>query len=143
MKDGDSFPPIIVYHDKEEDGDEKYWPADGLHRLAAAKLARCNYIKCDVREGTFRDALKHSLGANVNQGLRRTNADKRCAVVKALADDEWSGWTVREIADLCGVSHTLVENMRKEEDQQAEILATVAKPDLATTQSLPTVAGPG
>src|SRR3954453_9296996 len=83
MKVGDAFPPIIVYHDKEEDGAEKYWPADGLHRSAAAKLARRNYINCDVREGTFRDALKHSLGANVNQGLRRTNADKRCAVAKA------------------------------------------------------------
>lgn len=137
MLDGDPFPAIIVYHDKEEDAVEKYWPADGLHRLMAAKRVGFNDIKCEVRTGTFRDALKHSLGANVNQGLRRTNGDKRCAVSKALADDEWSEWTVREIADLCGVSHTLVEKMRKEKDQMTEILATVAKPELTTTQQLP------
>ena len=50
--------------------------------------------------------------ANVAHGLRRTNADKRHAVGMLLADDEWRGWSDREIAQRCGVSHVFVGGVR-------------------------------
>jgi hypothetical protein len=40
--------------------------------------------------------------------LRRSNADRRRAVMALLKDEEWSGWSDREIARRCRVGHVLV-----------------------------------
>lgn len=45
-------------------------------------------------------------------GLRRTNADKRRAVMTLLRDEEWGGWSDREIARRCGVGHQMVSPLR-------------------------------
>lgn len=66
----------------------------------------------DVRQGTRRDAILYSVGANETHGLRRTNEDKRRAVMTLLSDEEWSRWSNNEIAQKCGVSHTFVNGMR-------------------------------
>jgi hypothetical protein len=42
--------------------------------------------------------VPNSVSANAPHGLRRTNADKRRAVVRLLEDTEWSQWADREIA---------------------------------------------
>ena len=65
-----------------------------------------------MRQGTRRDAVLHSVGANAQHGLRRTNADKRRAVETLLRDEEWSGWSDSEIARRCGVSHPTVAKVR-------------------------------
>ena len=57
------------------------------------------------------DALKHSLGSNTEHGYRRTPADKRYAVGKALA--EFPDLSSRMIAELCRVSPTFVGEIRK------------------------------
>ena len=44
--------------------------------------------------------------------MRRTNEDKRRAVFKLLADDEWAKWSDREIARQCGVGPDLVGTLR-------------------------------
>jgi hypothetical protein len=71
-------------------------------------------IDADVREGSKLDAIKFALSANETHGLRRTQADKRNAVLTALADPEWKELSGREIAKLCNVSHDLVARVKRE-----------------------------
>lgn len=98
--------PVVFY-----DG-STYWLADGFHRFASAEQAELTAVPCDVRQGDRRAAILHSVGANANHGLRRTNEDKRRAVATLLSDAEWSQWSDREIARRCQVSHELVNGMR-------------------------------
>ena len=65
-----------------------------------------------MRQGGLRDAILHSAGANAAHGLRRSNADKRRAVLMLLEDVEWSQWSDREIARRCAVHHELVGRLR-------------------------------
>ena len=108
MREGELFPPIVVFHDGEH-----YWLADGFHRLAATKEAGFKEIVCEVQQGTQRDAVLYSVAANSTHGLRRTNADKRRAVETLLKDEEWGKWSDREIARKCGVSQPFVGNIRQ------------------------------
>lgn len=107
--DGCVFPPVTVFYDGAD-----YWLADGFHRVAASKEAGFADIDADVRQGTRRDAVLFSVGANADHGLRRTNEDKRRAVLTLLNDSEWGQWSAREIARRCGVHHQLVERLRPE-----------------------------
>ena len=65
-----------------------------------------------VKQGTQRDAILFSVGANAVHGQRRTNSDKRRAVETLLRDEEWSKWSGREIARRCGVHHSYVAKLR-------------------------------
>ena len=107
MKNGDKFPPVIVFYDGEI-----YWLADGFHRIEAALGARKKKIAVTVKQGTRRDAVLYSVGANAKHGLRRSNLDKRRAVMTLLEDEEWNKWSNREIARKCGVSEFLVRQLR-------------------------------
>jgi ParB-like chromosome segregation protein Spo0J len=109
MKEGATFPPVKVYHDGKH-----YWLADGFHRFHATKRAGLSGIEADVTDGTQRDAVFYSLGANATHGLKRTNDDKHEAVLTMLDDDEWQSWSDRAIADACKVSPTYVGKLRKE-----------------------------
>lgn len=109
MTEGATFPPITVYHDGSD-----YWLADGFHRVAAAKQIGNVEIEADVLQGSRRDAILHSVGANADHGLRRTNADKRRAVETLLRDDEWRQWSDREIARRAQVSDRFVNKVRDE-----------------------------
>lgn len=103
------FPPVTVFFDGS-----RYWLADGFHRLEAAAAAGADDIDADIRQGTLRDAVLFSLGANAGHGLRRTNEDKRRAVMRALSDPEWKKWSDRAIAEKCSVSDRFVNAMRAE-----------------------------
>jgi hypothetical protein len=107
MLDGGVFPPVVVFFDGSE-----YWLADGFHRLVAAGKSGRIYLNAEVRQGSRRDAILHSIGANATHGLRRTNADKRRAVETLLADEEWSLWSDREIARRTNTSHIFVAKVR-------------------------------
>jgi hypothetical protein len=107
MQDGAQFPPIVVFYDGET-----YWLADGFHRLKAAEENGALELQCDVRQGTQRDAVLHSVGANGAHGLRRTNADKRRAVLCLLEDEEWVQRSDRWIAEQCGVAASFVGDIR-------------------------------
>lgn len=110
MEHGAKFPPVVAFFDGAD-----LWLADGFHRYFGSKKIGALDIDADVREGTKRDAILFSLGANANHGLRRTNADKRKAVETLLADEEWSKWSDRKIAEACGVGHPMVAAMRRPE----------------------------
>jgi hypothetical protein len=53
-----------------------------------------------------------SVGANGAHGQRRTNEDKRRAVLCLLGDAEWGRWNDSEIARRCGVHHSTVATLR-------------------------------
>lgn len=105
--EGDEFPPVIVFFDGSN-----YWLADGFHRTLAAETAQLDEISADVRQGTQRDAVLYSVGANAAHGQRRTNEDKRAAVKRLLTDPEWAQWSDREIARQCRVSNDFVSRLR-------------------------------
>ncbi len=109
MAAGDIFPPVLVYHDGTD-----YWLADGFHRVAAARKFGREAIEAEVREGGDRDAILHGIGANASHGLRRTQADKRCAIERLLRDEEWSKWSDRKIAKVAKVDHKTVAKVRRE-----------------------------
>ncbi len=106
--EGSDFPPIVVYFDGET-----YWLADGFYRTRSARSARLPSIKAWVYEGGKREALLYAVGANEEHGLRRTNDDRKKAVMIMLNDDEWCLWSDSEIGKACKVSGGLVGNIRK------------------------------
>lgn len=107
MQGGAVFPPLVVFHDGAS-----YWLADGFHRYHAYAQINSHDVSADVRQGSQRDAILFSVGANASHGLRRTNDDKRRAVMVLLNDSEWSAWSDREIARQAGVSNRFVGNLR-------------------------------
>jgi len=109
MKEGVTFPPVVLFLDKDI-----YWLGDGFHRVEAAQAAGKKNIKADVRQGGLREAQFFAIGANHDHGLRRSNADKRKAVEMLLDDPEWGGWSNREIARVAGVAPGLVDKMKGE-----------------------------
>lgn len=104
------FPPVVVFFDGEH-----HWLADGFHRTLAAREAGLKSIAAEVRNGSQRDAVLYSVGANDKHGLRRTNEDKRRAVRRLLDDAEWAKKSDRWIAEKCAVGYTLVATIRAEQ----------------------------
>lgn len=116
MQNGANFPPITVF---EENG--SYWLADGFHRVEAAKRAGKTDIDAEIISGNQREALLHAIGANSTHGLRRTNADKRKAVLTIIRDPEWAKWNNCEIARRCGVVEGFVRKIKEEINQSKQI----------------------
>jgi len=105
----DSLPPVSLFFDGKD-----YWLADGFHRYHAHRKAGAKEIAATIHNGTARDAILFSVGANATHGLRRTNADKRQAVETLLHDAEWVKWPEAKIAESCKVSRTLVRDILEE-----------------------------
>jgi hypothetical protein len=106
MAAGDKFPPVTVFLDGKN-----LWLVDGFHRHHAAGRAGLTTLAAEIRQGTRRDAVLYSVGANATHGMRRTSADKRRAVETLLADAEWAQWSDREISRRCGVAHSFVADV--------------------------------
>lgn len=109
MKQGDEFPPIIVFYDGSN-----YWLADGYHRIAAVQANGDLEIIAERKCGSRRDAILYAAGANSTHGLRRNNADKRRVVERLLQDPEWCRMSDNAIAHQCGVSQPFVGKIRQQ-----------------------------
>ncbi|WP_066120292.1 ParB N-terminal domain-containing protein [Blastomonas sp. CCH2-A2] len=107
MANGDTFPPVKVFFDGVD-----HFLADGFHRYHAAASLGLADIAVDISEGTLRDAILYSCSANASHGWRRTNDDKRRAVLRLLNDPEWQRWSDREIARRCAVEAKMVGRLR-------------------------------
>lgn len=107
VREGASFPPVVVFHDGTD-----HWLADGFHRTEAHAVAGKTEIAADIRPGMQRDAVLFACGANATHGLRRTTDDKRRAVILLLSDPEWTKWSDHEIARRAHVSQPFVGKMR-------------------------------
>jgi hypothetical protein len=113
MQAGDEFPAVDVFFDGAE-----YWLADGFYRLEARRKLGQNAIGAHVRQGSQRDAILFSLGANARHGLPRTPEDKRRAVLVMLRDPEWASWSDAVIAERVRVSVPLVRKLRHQVDEE-------------------------
>jgi len=109
MLDGVKFPPIEVFTDGAS-----YWLVDGFHRRWAAMQAEIDELECIVYEGTLADAQWYSYARNSDHGLRRTNADKRKAVMRALKHAKGVKMSDGDISEHCGVSQPFVSKLRRE-----------------------------
>ncbi len=109
MAAGEPLPPVVVYHDGTD-----YWLGDGFHRVEAARKLERETIDAEVLDGGERDAILRGVGSNASHGLRRTQADKRCAIERLLRDEEWSKWSNRRIAKAARVDHKTVDKVRRE-----------------------------
>jgi hypothetical protein len=139
MEAGDSFPPVVVFHDGST-----HWLADGFHRVAAAqKVANDHLVKgdhskwseiaVDIHAGDRQQAIRYAISANRTNGLRRTNADKQIAVRAALAHPDMCDMTDQAIADEAGVSRFMVQQSRPQVAGKAtSTQATDSKPESKT-----------
>lgn len=105
--EGQKWPELVVFFDGTDN-----WLADGFHRFSAATRAELESFQVRREEGSQRDAILYSLGVNATHGKRRTNADKRRAIERALIDEEWRQWSDARIASLCKVSSPMVSKLR-------------------------------
>jgi hypothetical protein len=106
---GVTLPPIDLFFDGVE-----YWLADGFHRYHAAMQLGVDRIDSELHIGTRREAVLFSVSANQSHGLRRTNEDKRKAVMTLVEDSEWGAWSGREIARRCGVDQSYANKLKAE-----------------------------
>ena len=134
---GDALPCIDVFLVLEGD---YYAIVDGYHRFFAheqrfngADKTICVNV---VGEGTLEQAIILAASANETNGLRRTNNDKRTAVLRLIEiRPDASG---RQIAQWARVSHTFVQNMMAQPDHQADDIdleADVDAPAAADTEA--------
>lgn len=107
MLRGEKFAPVVVFFDGTD-----YWLGDGFHRVRAAKDGEIETLDADVREGTRRDAILFSVGANATHGLKRSTKDKQKAVRMLLDDEEWGVHSDNWIAEKCGVHDGMVASQR-------------------------------
>src|SRR3954454_10313006 len=126
MGEGAEFPPLTVFWDGTD-----YWLADGFHRMRAHERAWREGISCEVIEGSRRDAVLYAVGANAEQGIRRSERDKRNAVETLLKDEEWIANVFRWIARQAAVSDWLV---RKVYEDLSACCTQIVKPEARTVE---------
>lgn len=117
-----TWEPLTLYFDGAD-----FWLADGFHRVEAASKSGIDRFQAIVHQGSLRDAVAFSLGANARHGKRRTNADKRRAVTRALQDEEWGTYSDNKLAGLCAVSQPFVGKLRRELLGEGHIEATTVR----------------
>lgn len=106
---GEELPPVVCFDD---DGIIRL--AGGFHRVTACEQAGLTAILADIREGTKEDAIEYAASSNDTHGLRRSNADKRRAVIMLLSNPKWAKESDREIGRICKVDHKTVGKIRSE-----------------------------
>ncbi len=108
---GKKAPAIEVTKEVNNEG-IIFWGTDGGHRVEAAKRFGSTTILAHIVEGTEEDALKAALKANTENGVRRSNGDKRkigLAVLKKYRDK-----TDGYLAELTDLSRPFISALRKE-----------------------------
>lgn len=116
MKEGSRFSDIWLVYDGTH-----YYVTDGFHRIEAALRAGLKQINASVVTGTIEDAQWQSYAVNKAHGLRRSNEDKRRAVIAALKHPQGAGKSDSEISRHVGVDHKTVAAARKQLETTWEI----------------------
>lgn len=101
------LPPIEVI----KDGAKLYvW--DGFHRIKAMMALGLKTILANVQDGTLKDAIWLSFGANKKHGKRRQPGVTRAIITKILTDSRWAKTTLPGIADHVGVTPRYVKQIK-------------------------------
>lgn len=108
MREGVAFPAITVWWDGND-----YWLSAGFQRVAAAESAGCTQIAAEVRHGTQSDAQWDSYAANSVHGLRRTEADTRAVIQRALLHANAATLSNVQIAKHLHIPETTVRRWRQ------------------------------
>lgn len=135
MKDGDKFPPVIVFWDGSN-----YWLADGFHRYHATRRIEVVTIEAEVKEGTVDEAQVFAFGANAKHGLYLTAADIREIIKRMLLNSITLTWTNAQIARHIGCSKMTVGRVKASLEParpQESAVKTVERKD-GTTRSFDT-----
>ncbi len=114
------FPPVEAY---EVEGE--LYVTDGFCRVLSAQNVGKSKVPCLVRKGSWQDAVAAACCANSQHGLPRTNADKRKAATMAIL--EFGDKPNREIARICGVSHTYIDNLRIKQNEADAIVEAITE----------------
>jgi exonuclease VII small subunit len=69
-------------------------------------------VEVEVTAGTLREAQLKSKAVNHDHGLRRSSEDIHKAIKDMLFDDEWSKWSLGEIAKWIGTSKTTIHRVK-------------------------------
>ena len=109
LKDGDKFPPMVVFHDGAD-----HWLADGFHRYFAYKLNKETMAEVEIIAGTIEDAQEYSFSANQGskRGLSNSAEDNRNIITRMLQSLRWSTWSNSAIAKHVGVSIMTVSRVK-------------------------------
>ena len=108
MREEEKFPPIKATFDGTV-----YWLYNGFHRYFAAQASGATTIEVEYKPGTMEDAQDLALSANHDNGLPRSNEDKRKSVETAISMERHANKSDREIAKLCKVSVPFVGSIRR------------------------------
>lgn len=108
--------PVIVFRY----GDGAFLLSDGFQRLQAYAELKRKEIPVTIMRGTRSDALRYALKTNCRHGARVSNADKRHGCEMAVLDPTLAVLPDVDIANLIGVSSTLVGDVRRGENPKAK-----------------------
>ncbi len=99
----------------------------GFHRVAALEKAGRSRVECEIKTGSFEDALLDAVQGDLGHGLRRSNKDKRRCVELVLSIR--ADWSDKVIAEKASVSQDLVAEVRAElPEPEVESKKTPPKP---------------
>lgn len=111
----EAWDPLLVF----KVGD-KFYLSDGYHRITAAERLRLETVRVVIEEGTFEDALLAGIEANsAHRGMPLTLKERRHAAELVLKTH--TNWSDPRIAELVGLSHTKVAEIRMELVARGEI----------------------
>jgi hypothetical protein len=102
------FPPITVWFDGEH-----YWLSDGFQRVGASNKVGKQQIYAEIRRGTQKDAQWDSYRANSEHGVRRTSAELRRVIHRALEHPNAATLSNAEIARHLNIPEATVRRWRK------------------------------
>lgn len=112
LKEEHKFPAITVFINQVAGEEPKYYLADGFHRLQAYQKNGKEEIPCEIYKGSKLTAKIFAAGCNGTHGLKRSNHDKKKAVITVLTDSTWNRLSDNEIARHCHVSQPFVSKLR-------------------------------
>ncbi|MEW2119382.1 ParB N-terminal domain-containing protein [Streptomyces sp. NPDC005474] len=114
----DQLPPILVHRPTMR-------VIDGMHRLHAARLARCDHIKATYFDGPESEAFLLAVQANIEHGLPLSLADRKESARRIL--HSFPHWSDRSIAARTGLSNKTVGALRREDPQAVAQAARVGR----------------
>ena len=118
MRDGENFPPPVVFCD----GSHNYLSA-GFNRVMALKSNGHVEIECEVINGTIEDAQDYAWKSNGDHGAPLTAEEKREIIRKAIKTKRYAKYSNNELAKEFKISSMTVGRVRiamQEESKQAQ-----------------------